>query len=129
MHIHMHAAVRRTHGWIRSAAHAHAHARARTRRWFSNSQDVEFSFCPGEGWLAARYIFNDLDDMVSVLGGTGLEAIKKEIAACKALQKLQAKYDASSIAQRRKLMAGLRKFADKYEGTYAAAEARKQLGR
>merc|ERR1719424_361533 len=27
-------------------------------------KDVEFSFCPGEGWLAARYIFNDLDDMV-----------------------------------------------------------------
>lgn len=55
--------------------------------------------------------------------------IKKEIAACKALQKLQAKYDPSSIAQRRKLMAGLRKFADKYEGTYAGAEAQKQLGR
>ena len=26
-------------------------------------KDVELSFCPGEGWLAARYIFNDLDDM------------------------------------------------------------------
>ena len=31
-------------------------------------KDVEVSFCPGEGWLAARYIFNDLDDMVSFLG-------------------------------------------------------------
>jgi hypothetical protein len=26
-------------------------------------QDVQFSFCPGEGWLAARYIFDDLDDL------------------------------------------------------------------
>ena len=23
--------------------------------------DVQFSFCPGEGWLAARYIFDDLE--------------------------------------------------------------------
>jgi hypothetical protein len=26
-------------------------------------KDVQFSFCPGQGWLAARYIFNDLEDM------------------------------------------------------------------
>merc|ERR1712046_50357 len=26
-------------------------------------RDIEFSFCPGQGWLAARYIFNDLDDL------------------------------------------------------------------
>ena len=31
-------------------------------------KDLEVSFCPGEGWLAARYIFNDLDDMVKFLG-------------------------------------------------------------
>jgi hypothetical protein len=31
-------------------------------------KDIEVSFCPGEGWLAARYIFNDLDDMVAFLG-------------------------------------------------------------
>merc|ERR1719491_1784645 len=31
-------------------------------------KDVEISFCPGEGWLAGRYIFNDLPDMVAVLG-------------------------------------------------------------
>ena len=31
-------------------------------------KDIEFSFCPGEGWFAARYIFNDLDDMVTFLG-------------------------------------------------------------
>ena len=31
-------------------------------------KDLEVSFCPGEGWLAARYIFNDLDDMVGFLG-------------------------------------------------------------
>ena len=28
-------------------------------------KDVEISFCPGEGWLAARYIFNDLDDLIA----------------------------------------------------------------
>ena len=27
----------------------------------------QVSFCPGEGWLAARFIFNDLDDMVCAL--------------------------------------------------------------
>jgi len=27
--------------------------------------NVEVSFCPGEGWLAMRYIFDDLDDMKS----------------------------------------------------------------
>ena len=26
-------------------------------------KDLEISFCPGEGWLAARYIFEDLDDV------------------------------------------------------------------
>ena len=31
-------------------------------------KDLEVSFCPGEGWLAARYIFNDLEDMKTFLG-------------------------------------------------------------
>ena len=47
-------------------------------------KDIEVSFCPGEGWLAARYIFNDLDDMVSFLGSmdTDPELIKvKELLA------------------------------------------------
>ena len=26
-------------------------------------KDLEMSFCPGEGWWAARYIFNDLEDL------------------------------------------------------------------
>jgi hypothetical protein len=26
-------------------------------------RDVEISFCPGEGWVGARYISDDLDDM------------------------------------------------------------------
>ena len=26
-------------------------------------KNVEMSFCPGEGWLAARLIFDDLEDM------------------------------------------------------------------
>ena len=28
-------------------------------------KDVEVSFCPGEGWLAGRYIFNDLEDLLA----------------------------------------------------------------
>lgn len=43
-------------------------------------KDVEFSFCPGEGWLAARYIFNDLDDMVAFLGTDALEKAKKAVS-------------------------------------------------
>ena len=35
-----------------------------------------------QGWLAARYIFTDLDDMVSFLGNTDmLEAAKKEMTS------------------------------------------------
>ena len=44
-------------------------------------KDVEVSFCPGEGWLAARYIFDDLDDMVGFLGSPMLEDAKKILAA------------------------------------------------
>ncbi|MAD33276.1 MAG: hypothetical protein CMJ88_05915 [Planctomycetes bacterium] len=55
--------------------------------------------------------------------------IKKEIAASKALAKLEGKYDPSRIAQARKLQDALRKFADRYEGTYAGEQAKKKLGR
>ena len=41
---------------------------AKTIRGKEGVKDLEVSFCPGEGWLAARYIFNDLDDMVKFLG-------------------------------------------------------------
>lgn len=45
-------------------------------------KNIEVSFCPGEGWLAARYIFNDLDDMVTFLGDTAtLGEAKKAIEA------------------------------------------------
>ena len=44
-------------------------------------KDFEVSFCPGEGWLAARYIFNDLDDMVGFLGGSKIEEMKKVLAS------------------------------------------------
>ena len=42
-------------------------------------KDVEMSFCPGEGWLAARYIFDDLDDMVTYLGNPVLEELKSTV--------------------------------------------------
>ncbi len=55
--------------------------------------------------------------------------IKREIAAAKALAKLEGKYDPTRIAQARKLSDALRKFAEKYDGTHAGAQARKKLGR
>ena len=55
--------------------------------------------------------------------------IKKEIAASKALVKLLAKNQPTSIVKARKLQEALRKFADKYEGTYAGAQALKKLSR
>lgn len=48
---------------------------------------------------------------------------KKELAAAKSLAKLRTQFDPSRIAQRRKLIEELAKFAKKYEGTKAAAEA------
>merc|ERR1719443_1704704 len=41
---------------------------AKTIRSKEGVKDLEVSFCPGEGWLAARYIFNDLEDMKKFLG-------------------------------------------------------------
>ena len=32
-------------------------------RLFPGVQSLELSFCPGEGWLAARYVFTDLEGM------------------------------------------------------------------
>lgn len=48
---------------------------------------------------------------------------KKELGAAKSLAKLRTQFDPSRIAQRRKLIEELAKFAKKYEGTKAAAEA------
>lgn len=55
--------------------------------------------------------------------------IKKEMAAGEALAKLFKKYDASKLSQAKKLHEALGKFAEtkKYEGTYAAEQARKRF--
>jgi hypothetical protein len=50
-------------------------------------------------------------------------AIKKEIAAGKALTKLCSGFDTSRVAQARKLAVELEKFVKKYEGTQAALQA------
>ena len=51
-------------------------------RGIDGIKDIEFSFCPGEGWFAARYIFKDLDDMVKFLSNEPmLEEAKKNIMA------------------------------------------------
>ena len=44
-------------------------------------KDIEISFCPGEGWLATRTIFNDLDDMVSFLENPALEDVSGRICS------------------------------------------------
>lgn len=53
-------------------------------------------------------------------------AIKKELAAGKALQKLVAGFDLSREQEVKKLIAELQKFTKKYEGTYAAKQAEEQ---
>ena len=55
-------------------------------------KDLEVSFCPGEGWLAARYIFNDLDDMVSYLGSMDTDP---DLIEAKKLLASAPHYDAS----------------------------------
>jgi hypothetical protein len=50
-------------------------------------------------------------------------AIKKELAAARALRKLEAQFDPSKQAQRRKLLDELDKFRKKHEGTHAAKQA------
>ncbi len=54
-------------------------------------------------------------------------AIKKEIAAGKALDKLLSTYDRSKQSQAKKLVEELHKFAKKYEGTYAGSQAAKMV--
>jgi hypothetical protein len=55
-------------------------------------------------------------------------AIKKELAAGRALQKLLGSFDVGKVAQRRKLAEELGKFAKKYEGTYAGKQAQTKAG-
>ncbi len=50
-------------------------------------------------------------------------AIKKELAAGRALQKLLGSFDMGKVAQRRKLAEELGRFAKKHEGTHAAKQA------
>jgi hypothetical protein len=45
-------------------------------RGTSGVKDVEFSFCPGEGWLAARYIFTDLQDMIDFPDSAAFNTVK-----------------------------------------------------
>merc|ERR1712194_480896 len=64
---------------------------AEVREWLNSSgmgakirgidgvKNVEISFCPGQGWLAARYIFNDLDDMVKFLDNMDKSPVMAEI--------------------------------------------------
>jgi hypothetical protein len=51
------------------------------------------------------------------------EAVKKELSAGRALQKLLASYDLSKSSTKKKLVPELEKFAKKYEGTHAGKQA------
>jgi len=44
-------------------------------------KNVEVSFCPGQGWLAARYIFNDLEDLKKFADQPGTAEAKKMVLA------------------------------------------------
>ena len=64
---------------------------AQVRSWLNDSdtpaairatpgvQDVQFSFCPGEGWLAARYIFDDLDGLRAFPDSAAFAQAKDEV--------------------------------------------------
>lgn len=54
-------------------------------------------------------------------------AVKKELAASKALATLRSKFDPSKAAQARKLQEELHKFAKKYVDTYAGQQVQKQI--
>merc|ERR1712094_165455 len=54
---------------------------AQPLRATSGVQNVEFSFCPGQGWLAARYIFTDLQHMKDFPESAGFNAAKKTVLA------------------------------------------------
>jgi hypothetical protein len=54
-------------------------------------------------------------------------AIKKELAAGRALQKLLAAHDVGKVSQRKKLVEALGPFQKKYEGTHAAKQAAGKL--
>ena len=54
-------------------------------------------------------------------------AIKKELSAGRALQKLKAGYDSGKASQRIKLIEALQQFRKKNEGTFAASQAEKDI--
>jgi hypothetical protein len=54
-------------------------------------------------------------------------AIKKELAASRALQKLLASFDMSKSSAKKKLIPELEKFAKKHEGTHAGKQAASKL--
>lgn len=56
-------------------------------------------------------------------------AIKKELTAGRALQKVLASHDVSKSSQRKKLVEALQQFRKKYEGSHAAQQAEQQLSR
>merc|ERR1712087_863248 len=41
-------------------------------------KDVEISFCPGEGWLAGRYIFNSLEDLKALNSNETFQQFSEE---------------------------------------------------
>ena len=44
-------------------------------------KDIEISFCPGEGWLATRFIYDDLADLQAYLGSELYEEMQTVMKA------------------------------------------------
>lgn len=62
-------------------------------RGVSGVRNVEYSFCPGEGWLAARYIFNDLDDMIAFPDSDGYKQARDAVLALPAYDSSRAPHE------------------------------------
>mmetsp|Transcript_68538 Transcript_68538/g.108784 ORF Transcript_68538/g.108784 Transcript_68538/m.108784 type:complete len:127 (+) Transcript_68538:64-444(+) len=50
-------------------------------RGISGVKNVEVSFCPGHGWLAVRYIFNDLADLKALGDQPAFKEAKQAVLA------------------------------------------------
>merc|ERR1712216_463183 len=50
-------------------------------RSITGVQNVEVSFCPGQGWLAARYIFTDLEHLKNFGDSEAWQAAKDAVAS------------------------------------------------
>merc|ERR1719361_1908514 len=63
------------HTWVKSSE------AIQNLRKIKGVKDMEISFCPGEGWLAARYIFDDLESLQNFPSAPEVQAARKIMQA------------------------------------------------